>query len=157
MVVRRRSTISGFKEANEVLKRLPERVQKRVLQNAVNAAARVSLRAIKALAPKSDEGERSESSEKYGHLLQNLRVQTLKKVRRTAKGARVWTRDAFWAVFYELGTVKQPARPFFRPGFDSSAEDALAAMRDNLGKGIEREATKLASEYGVAKKSLGVK
>lgn len=148
--------VEGLSEINQVLKLLPERVQQRTLQNAVNAGARVSLKAIKARAPRH-EGEQSPKSKQYGTIVQNLRVQAMRKLRATARGARIWTRDAFWALFYELGTAHQPARPFMRPGFDESAGEAMAKTRDHLAAGVEKEAAKLAGEYGTAKKSLGVR
>lgn len=155
MPTRKRSQVTGLKECNEVLKRLPERVQKRVLANAVRAGATVVNRAVKAAAPVGD--EKSPASKQYGSIKQNIRVQRLRKVPKTAAGHRVWTKDAFWAMFYEFGTSRQPARPFFRPAWDASLSEAVARIRERLAAGVEREAKKLAGEYKVAKKSLGVR
>lgn len=151
------SGVFGLSAINEVLKQLPDRIANRLLQNAANAGARVQLKAIKAKAP-THEGPQSEASEKYGTIVENLKVQPMSVLKNTsARGARVTTGNAFWAQFYELGTSHQPARPFMRPGFDESTQEATNTVAGSLTVGVEREAAKLAGEYGTAKKSLGVR
>ncbi len=151
------SQVSGFSELNEMLKELSPRVADRLLQNATQAAARVILKEVKARAPRH-EGRASPSSERYGTIVENLAVKPLSVLKgTTARGSRVTTGDAFWAQFYELGTSRQPARPFMRPGFDAAAEEALNTIGGSLYKGIEREASKLSGEYRTAKKSLGAR
>jgi HK97 gp10 family phage protein len=147
--------ISGLAEIGKVLDQLPDRIERRVLQNAVNAGARLILSAVKEKAPTSEEP--SVNSWKYGSILQNLKVRTITKARKTARGAYVSTGNAFWAVFYEFGTRHQPARPFMRPAFDESQDWAAQAIVDKLTAGIEKEATTLAGPYANAKKSLGVR
>jgi HK97 gp10 family phage protein len=152
-----RSQVLGLSEINSVLKALPDRIANRLLQNAVSAGARVQLKAVKAKAPKH-EGPQSDASEKYGTIVENLSVEPMRVLRNTsARGARVTTRNAFWAMFYELGTAHQPARPFMRPGFDESREEATNTVAGSLLTGVEREAAKLAGEYGTAKRALGVR
>jgi HK97 gp10 family phage protein len=151
------SQVYGLSEINEVLKSLPDRIENRLLQNAANAGARVQLRAIKAKAPQH-EGQPSEASATYGSIVENLKVEPMRVLRGTsARGARVTSGNAFWARFYELGTAHQPARPFMRPGFDESTEEAINTVAGSLVTGVEREAAKLAGEYDTAKKSLGVR
>jgi len=151
-----KSQVIGLSEANEILKQLPGRVQKRVLQNAVNAGLRVVLKATKDVAPKH-EGPQSAKSKRYGTIRENLKLQTYTRLPETARGGRVTTGDAFWAVFYEFGTAHQPARPFMRPASDNAQGEATAAFAGGLIVGVEREAAKLASDYSVAKKSFGVR
>lgn len=149
-----KSQVQGLSEINAALTQLPERVQSRVLQNAVNAGARVQHRAIKAKAPQH-EGKQSPASTRYGTILQNLAVRAMSVLRGTsARGARVITGNAFWAVFFELGTSRQPARPFMRPGFDESMTEATNTVAGSLYQGVEREAAKLAGQYSGAKRSL---
>jgi HK97 gp10 family phage protein len=151
-----RSRVEGLSEINQVLKQLPERVQKNTLQRSVNAGGRVILKAVKAKAPRH-EGKQSPASKRYGTLFKNLRMRAMSKLRAGARGVRIFTGDAFWSRFFELGTSHQPARPFMRPAFDESAGEAVGKMRDTLAEGVEREAAKLAGEYKTAKKSLGVR
>jgi HK97 gp10 family phage protein len=152
----RTSQVTGLKEINKVLQQLPDTIERRVLQNAVNAGGRVILNAVKEKAPRH-EGKQSAASKRYGTLVRNLRIQALTRVRRGMRGVRVWTKDAFWAVFYELGTKRQPARPFMEPAFQEAQDWAVQAVKDKLVEGIEKEATKLAGPYANAKKSLGVR
>jgi HK97 gp10 family phage protein len=153
--------IQGLNEMNEILDQLPARIARQQLQKAVNKGAGVVLKATVAAAPSGWAGgslkQQSAASKKYGALKSNLRVRTMTRIRKSGRGAMVWTRDAFWAVFYEFGTAHQPARPFMRPAFDASSAEAVNTMVETLATGLESEAKKLAGEYRVAKKSLGVK
>jgi len=152
----RTSRVEGLSELNKVLQDLPDAVERRVLQNAVNAGGRIILSAVKEKAPRH-EGEQSAASKRYGTLVRNLRLQALTRVRKGMKGVRVWTKDAFWAVFYERGTKRQPARPFMDPAFQEAQDWAVQAVHDKLLEGVEKEAAKLAGSYAGAKKSLGVR
>ena len=51
------------------------------------------------------------------------------------------TIHSFYGEFQELGTSKQPARPFMRPAFDAKADDAIDAFVTVLNEAID-EATK---------------
>lgn len=137
------SKLTGFEDLTKGLKELPKNVQKRVLQNAVMAGARVILKGVKAKAPQH-EGEQSAASKKYGTIKENLRVLRLKfGLPATTRGARIDTGDAFWSIFLELGTRFISARPFMAPGVEGSADQAFSKMADNLGKGLEKEAAKI--------------
>lgn len=134
--------LKGFNELNKSLSQLPDRVENRVLQKSVNAAMREALKDVKAAAPR-DTGERSPASQEYGPLWKNLKVRKYRNTKKNQKGARMDTGNAFWAVFYELGTARQPARPFFGPAFRKASEKVLKKLRVELGKNIEKEAKKL--------------
>lgn len=134
--------LEGFAEFDKLLKTLPRNVENRVLQGAVNAAARVGYKAIKAAAPVHKIFQ-SVASKKYGPLKKNLRVVTSKKDKKRGKrGAYITTGDAFWAYIYEKGSRNQPARPWMLPAFKASYVEMLKALQDRLGAGIIREATK---------------
>lgn len=138
-----KSTLEGFDDLQKGLKDLPRKVEKRVLQNAVMAAGRIWLKAVKARAPEHH-GKQSKASQNYGTIRENLRLIRLKfGLPDGTKGARVDTGDAFWSIFLELGTRFISARPFMAPAIESAREEALAKMADNLGKGIEKEAAKM--------------
>jgi HK97 gp10 family phage protein len=53
------------------------------------------------------------------------------------------TRDAYYGMFIEFGTERNPARPFMRPAFDAKKEQAAYAFRDALKKGIEMAVRKM--------------
>ena len=46
-------------------------------------------------------------------------------------------RKAFWDLFVERGTEKQPARPFLAPAFDSGSRPAFRAVRQSLSKQVD--------------------
>ena len=135
--------ISGFAEAEKLLKQLPRNVENRVLQAATMAGAREMRKAVKSNAPIGTE-EQSPSSKRYKRLSQNIKVQALKSARQKGRrGARVFTGNAFWGMFLEFGTRFISARPWFRPAIVQSEGPAVAKLKNALGKGIEREAKKL--------------
>ncbi len=142
--------VKGFAEAEKLLKQLPQNVENRVLQAATMAGAREMRKAVKANAPKSAKGERSPSSKQYKRLSQNIKAQPLKSARKKGKrGARVFTGNAFWGMFLEFGTRFIAARPWFRPAVSQSQKSAINKLREALGKGINREAEKLARQNKV--------
>lgn len=56
-----------------------------------------------------------------------------------AKGAhKDEVSPAFYWRFVEFGTVKMSAKAFLRPAYDQSKTEAVDALVDVLGKGIER-------------------
>lgn len=135
--------LSGFDELDRKLKQLPKRVENRVLSKAVLAGLREIKSDMKAAAPIDNDGERSKSSKLYGRIRQNIRVLLLRKANRKGyRRARIDTKNAFWAIFYELGTRYQPARPWFANTFRASSGKILNKLYDVLGKGIEKEALK---------------
>lgn len=142
-----KSRVSGFDEARRLLKELPIQAEKRVLQAATNAGAREWLKALKASAPVGDKP--SVNSQRYGSLKKNLRVRPFRNPRPGFKGTRVHTRDAFWGMFQEFGTKHQPARPWFRPAVEGSKTAAISAFVAAIGRGITREAERLANRLGV--------
>lgn len=133
--------IQGTKELNDLLLNLPQNVQRRVLQKAVNAAIKVGLKIVKAATRKST--FQSAASKKYGHLRSNLRIVTVKHPRTGQRGARIDTGDGFWGAFLELGTRHERAQPFMGPAFERAANVMLDELRSQLQSGIEQEAAKL--------------
>ena len=133
--------LHGFKELDKLLTRLPNRVEKKVLQGAVTGSLRETRKQIKKAAPVGKTP--SKNSEKYGSLKKNIRLIRLKRVRPNERAARIDTGRAIWGVWYELGTRKQSARPFFRPTFERSVNAIFDNLRDRLGSGIEKEVKKL--------------
>jgi HK97 gp10 family phage protein len=147
------SGVSGFIEASKVLEDLPRAMEQNVLQQAAMAGAGIIRDEIKQRAPRGGPGKkRSKASRLYGRLRGNLKVRRMTRLPRHVKGALISIGRAFWGLFAEHGTAHQPARPFFRPGFDAGAKRASDAMAGNLVKAIEREANRLAGRAGVRKR-----
>ncbi|NFV79999.1 HK97-gp10 family putative phage morphogenesis protein [Magnetospirillum aberrantis] len=136
------SRVVGLRDARAILKKLPQNVQRRVLNNATRAGATVMKGAVRRKAPIGVEP--SDLSEKYGPLKDNIRIVRLKRgVPKDQAEYRVDTGNApqgFWA---EFGTSRQPARPWFRPAADSAWSRAVARIKERLAAGVAREAEKL--------------
>ena len=136
--------IHGFKELDRLLQQLPHKVENRVLQAATQAGARVIGKEVRANAPVGS-GKRSPASSEYGRLSKNIKVQALKSVRaKGRRGSRIFTGKAFWGMFLEFGTRHIAARPWFRPAIDRAVPSAIKKLQVALGRGIEREAKKMA-------------
>lgn len=139
-----KTEMSGFKDFDKVLNKLPKNIENRVLQKSTNKAMRAGLRDMKAAAPVHKRGEQSKASIEYKSLKRNLKVKRLRRTSRGQKASRIDTGKAFWGVFFELGTRSQPARPWFLPAFQKAQTKVLDTLKIELGKGIEDEAKKLA-------------
>lgn len=65
--------------------------------------------------------------------------------RRARKAGEEYTAPsvAFYWRFIEFGTAKLAARPFLRPAFDQTKEQALAVFKTELAAGIDRIVRKL--------------
>ena len=135
--------LKGFKELEETLRLLPDRVEKRVLQSAVTSAVRIARREIKKSAPVGQEASSVQKKYGYKKLKQSLKVKRLRRVEGSERAARVDTGTAFWATFYEKGTRNQPARPFFKPAFERSKNEMLKKLAERLDAGITKEVKKL--------------
>jgi HK97 gp10 family phage protein len=134
--------VEGAKALEDALKLLPERTRGKLLTGAVRAGANLVKKEIKARAPVG--AEATKNNRKYGHLRDNIIVAMDKT--RSAVTYSVGVGRAFWGRFLEFGTRFMAARPFMRPAFEASRDAAVRKMGDILGKGIEREAAKLAGE-----------
>lgn len=143
--------LEGAKELQDLLLRLPARVQKNAVNQAMRAGGAIVRDAAKADAPVGKRkgrkrfyvsrktGKRVQAND-YGALKKNIRVQ---KVRGTDGRYVVTDGSAFWGMFYEFGTKRQPPRPFLRPAFDRVREKALATVIRTIGPRIENEIRKL--------------
>lgn len=130
----------GFEQFDQLLKELPERVAGRVMQQSVTNALRQVRPDVRAAAPVGS--DQSPASQKYGRTKRNIRVIRLRRTAANEKAARIDTGNAFWQLFYNLGTRYQQARPWFGPTITRLQERIFKNLADSLGKGIEREATR---------------
>lgn len=153
--------IEGAGQLESVLKKLPAEVAAKVSEGAVRAAAALVRDEAIARAPirsqpgvKYDRKGKSGRARLPGHLKRSIRV---KKVRRSGKSVHyvVTVGRAFYGMFSEFGTSRQAARPWFRPALDASASRALDRLGLYLGKGIEREAEKLAGRHRTRRRRSG--
>jgi len=130
--------MKGLDVLDKAIKKLEDKVQKRVLNKAARAAARVVQKRAKSLAPV-----------RGGGLRRAIRVMTMKtpkgsaKVAVTVKSGKGEKRKVFYAHFIEFGTESVQRKPFFRPAFDETQKEQLDAMGGVLAKEIIREHDKI--------------
>lgn len=126
--------MKGLDELDRAVKKLPEKIQKRVLIGALRAGGRIIQKDAKARAPV-----------KSGNLKRNISVIAGKSKKRAPIGqvqAEVFvatTPKAWYAHIVEFKAGKQ----FMRPAFDTTQREVLDAIGDKLAEGILKETAKL--------------
>ena len=129
--------IRGAAEMERLLKLLPERVAERVTKNALRAGARVIRDEAKDRVP-VDTGDLRDSvvvrSPTRGQRKRGAALVVVGFEKPVSRRAHLT----------EFGTQHQPAQPFLRPAVDEGGNKAIDAIGKNMGRGIDREAKKLA-------------
>jgi HK97 gp10 family phage protein len=145
--------ISGAKEMEALLLKLPDYLAKQVVTAALKKAAEPILEEARSLAPVGQESKgrvrlrqtrKGVTISNYGKLKLNLRISDISKYRPHDATVAVTIGKAFWGMFLEFGTRHQNAQPFMRPAFESKKMIALNRLGTFLGEGIEKAAQKLA-------------
>ncbi len=128
--------LTGADELARKLRELPGKLEKKALQLSALEAMREVLPDIQDAVPQSIY-EQSENSKKYGTTKQNLRVVRIKRPGRDKKGARIDTGNAFWQVWYNLGSRHQPARAWIANKFRAVSQRVVDAFGLAVGKAID--------------------
>ncbi len=144
------SGMSGARELERVLRKLPRRLAERELTSAARAGANVIRKEARARVPRGSAP--SAATEKYGPLHKNIRVARVKKTGLSVEMA-IHNGRAFWGSFLEFGTRHIAARPWMSPAFDTSVRPALAKVGERMGKGLEKTARELAGPLSKISKS----
>ena len=135
-------TISGGAELTRALEALDQKVKKKILRSAIVAGAAVVKKRAKQIA-------KSKGIEDTGALIRNIagkverqRSDTYAQINigvrhgKPKKGAKNQDDPWYWWQ-HEFGNSKMAARPFIRPAFEESKEEAIEVMTAKLRKGIE--------------------
>jgi HK97 gp10 family phage protein len=135
--------LTGTKELNAVLKKLPAAMGRRVLTNSNRAGGRVLKKELELRAPRS-----TEEKKRY----RKRRLHESVKVTTVAKGVNfslvsVHVGSAFYGKFPEWGTKHMPAQPWFRPAYDSQRIAMVVAIQKSLRSNIMRMAKLLAGSF----------
>jgi len=155
----RKVRLQGARELDAALRELARPAQRRVVQATMQAVARIVQRAVRNGTPRG----KGDPHPKYGRLRDNIRIARLPGAQRFR--AVIHTGRAFWSKWVEYGrsalAVKRkqvlsdgktffgrevkamPARPFFRPAWDTIAPRLLPEIARRIGEGLEREAARL--------------
>lgn len=139
--------IEGLKELQDKLRTLAPNVARNGLRAAVSAAAADVRNEARALAP-VDTGEmrrdiqiKRERASTTFRAIYSVFVRSGKKSRLAGKGRDV-QKDSYYWRFVEFGTSKMAARPFLRPAFERTKQQAVEKIKAKLIERIEEEAGK---------------
>lgn len=140
-------SVLGDKALVKKLNKLPGRVQKKVVRQAMRKAGKPILTEIKqAIGAIRVTGVHTDL------LRKNMKLKSVKRSR-TQVGVIIVTPErnvlginesgkSYWPANIELGTSKTPAQPFIRDTVDRNRVTAMATIQRELGAGITREAMK---------------
>lgn len=125
----------GFAAVERLLVKMPEVVAKKVSVGSLRAGGRVLVKGMKERAPRRT-GKLAESptvssaakaTKGKAHVVVGFRKPTSRRVH-----------------LAEFGAEHSAATPFIRPTLDQDGPAAIRAIGENMGRGVEREARKLA-------------
>lgn len=141
--------VKGLRELGLAMQALGKDMAGKVARQATAAGAGVSRKAIKARAPVDSGNLRAAivmKRVKGSHLTEEYVVAVRKGKTRDAKAGKRGEgrqgKDAYYAGFQEFGTVKAPAQPFVRPGFEESTQQATEAIAKRLKQRIDKVSAK---------------
>lgn len=137
--------VAGLRELGLQMRALRADMAGKVARQATAAGAGVSRKAIKVRAPK-DTGnleaaivmKRVKDTPLTEEYVVAVRKGKTRDVKAAKRGEGRLGKDAFYAPFQEFGTVKAPAQPFIRPGFEESTEAATQAIARRLKQRIDK-------------------
>lgn len=144
----------GFGELEDLLRTLPDIVQRRVYRQALSAGANPILKLAKLKAP--TEKIRRNIVKKLNRRGSALGEFTISIITRKAYNPRTNVgsrrikpyseKDAFYSLWYEFGKRGQPATPFMRPAYDEGKSSAIEEFRKKFKQRTEAEVTKMRSK-----------
>ena len=144
------SRITGAKELERVLRKLPGKLAERELVSAARAGANVWRKAMKEAAARGSDP--SEASKERGPLHKNIRTTRFKKTKFSVEMA-VHTGGAYWGTWSEFGKIGQAATHWASSAIDATAGAALDRTGKTLGRRLEKLAKELAGPLSKISKS----
>lgn len=121
-------TVHGLKELQRDLRTLPRKIQGRVVRNATRAGAVVARRKAKETAPVGT------GQLKKDVVLRSRRTNNRHEVR-VSVGVK---QTSFYGMFQEFGTRFMAARPWLRPAFDSTKDEAHKTIAERIWLEVQR-------------------
>lgn len=121
----------GGQELAKALESLPQATRQPILVRALKAAGLPMAERMGLEAPLDPTAD-------HQHLADSMTVSATTRVNgerlddTSAAVAVGPSKDAFWGLFQEYGTVRHGAQPFARPAFDAEYEQALKIFRDQM-------------------------
>lgn len=153
--------LTGFSDLEKKLREFGPNVEKAGQRQATAAGAKIAVDAAKAaesshtktgLLQRNIRAFRRRSTQP-GTIIYGIGVRRADKAKRYANNPRnkalgrakkKYLQDgpAFYGRFLEMGSSKQPARPWLRPSFIGNIDNMIDRIRDVLSKAIDRAAAK---------------
>lgn len=137
--------IKGLRELGARMRSLSADMAGKVARQATASGASVARKTIKARVPVDTGNLRAAVVMKRvrGSALTEEYVVAVRKGKRrdvtaAKKGEGKLGKDAYYAHMVEFGTVKMPAQPFVRPGFEESVQPATAAIAKRLKQRLDK-------------------
>lgn len=131
--------VRGMRELAELLNKLGPEIATKVGDSALLAGAKPIVEEAKRLVPKRSGDLHDAIAARAQRKLQDDTRQVFVGILRSAPGS-----PSSRAHFTEFGTRHSAAKPFMRPAADAKAADAIREIGKALGRGVAREARKLA-------------
>jgi HK97 gp10 family phage protein len=137
--------VTGIRDIDRKLKRLPGAVQKKVVRKAMRAGLKVQAAEVKSQVPvdtgltKSAVKVRAVKRRKRGTIEQEVMISG--KVAGLVKTSKSGNR-AFYPAIVEYGSSAHPPNPFMRRAYESKGEAARQTTMQVLRDGIESETAK---------------
>lgn len=140
--------LEGFRELERALNELPKSTGKNVLRRVAKGALQPMAEKARSLAPK-DKGDLAGSIQ-----VSEKRTKRVARINRFDKNTGIEMAMGpvsgggvlNYATFAEFGTNDTRATPYMRPSWDSGKDNALEYIKANLGREIDRAATRLAKK-----------
>ena len=147
-----RIKVEGLIPLQRAMRRMTQNIRKKILRSATTSGARVIVLAARANAPvktgalKKSIGSRRDIREcKVDYEVRAVSVfrvpgiyaNTKENVRRGRAGKKyMMDPPTFYWKFNELGTVKQPAKPFIEPALANNISQVTDAIKERLIEGL---------------------
>lgn len=130
--------IQGLQELEKKLLQMAPKLARNGLRAAVAAGARVVAAEARKNAPVDTGTLRRAVYSKQIREESNMTQQTFYVGARFGKREQAKNRDAYYFPFVEFGTAKMAAKPFMRPAFEATKEQAAEAIKDKLAQRVEQ-------------------
>ena len=131
-----RLKVDGVEDVVKALEKANEEIKKE-LRDLVSEAAEIVFREADARSPIGKTG-RTRSSLRI-EIGENKKGQFYANVVIGKKSGESTENSSFYVTFYELGTSRQPPRPFMRPSLDKSKAKIRKHLVEGLRRVIERQ------------------
>ncbi|SRR6266481_3203201 len=125
--------IEGLEELEQKLQQLAPDIAKRAVRKSVRAGIEVFQEAISENAPRHT-----------GHLAEsiNIKLSVTGGDRDDTTGGIIGitgpSKDAFYGVFQEYGTAREPAQPFVAPAYEENKDKVVEVFVETLKDELER-------------------